>query len=128
MNNLFIAYRESHSGYSCGRCHRRDCHHSTSEHVMTPYLCHQDSHFEIHDELNDEDLVKVWAKAIKCGVDQVHIYRNGTKVFGEFGIIDVINTPWYILELSDEEYELRIRYQRDIAEIESKALELSKAK
>jgi hypothetical protein len=117
MNNLFIAYRESHSGYSCGRCHRRDCHHSTSE---------QDSHFEIHDELNDEDLVKVWAKAIKCGVDQVHIYRNGTKVFGEFGIIDVINT--YSLELSDEEYELRIRYQRDIAEIESKALELSKAK
>ena len=67
-------------------------------------------------------------KAIRCGVDQVHIYRNGTKVFGEFGIIDVINSPCSILELSDEEYELRIRYQRDIAEIESKALELSRAK
>ena len=119
MNNLFIAYRESRSGYSCGCCHRRDCHHSASE---------QDSYFEVHDELNDEDLVTVWAKAINRGVDQVHIYRNGTKVFGEFGIIDVINTPWYILELSNEEYKLRIRYQRDIAEIESKALELSKAK
>lgn len=116
MKNTFIAYSASVESQSCYRCHWSSCSHSNEAKA---------SYFKCRDELTDDELVKIWAEHIKLKVDQIHIYRNGVKVFDEYGF------PWsyefsYFWDVSEEEFLLRTKYKKDIEKLYSKVLELSK--